>query len=186
MTLSAALGCADGRPGAVSNAEVEAALAEARGASDALGRELASKLFAERAEGGPTPAVRVCSEVAPAIAAAASREGRTVRRVSLRARNPGDEPDSWERPRLEALARSQSEGRLPDELHEVVESADGVRLRYLKPILVAEPCLACHGDPARLDPEVVAILAERYPEDRATGYAVGDLRGAFSVSVALR
>lgn len=32
---------------------------------------------------------------------------------------------------------------------------------------------------------VTAALRERYPADRATGYRVGDLRGAFSVRVPL-
>jgi hypothetical protein len=31
--------------------------------------------------------------------------------------------------------------------------------------------------------EVAALIRERYPQDRATGYAEGDLRGAVSVSV---
>ena len=40
-------------------------------------------------------------------------------------------------------------------------------------------CLTCHG--AALSPDVEAALAESYPEDHATGYSAGDLRGAFVV-----
>jgi hypothetical protein len=43
-------------------------------------------------------------------------------------------------------------------------------------------CLACHGQVSSLDPAVRAVLAERYPADRATGYRAGDLRGAVSVT----
>jgi hypothetical protein len=32
-------------------------------------------------------------------------------------------------------------------------------------------------------PDVRSLLAERYPEDRATGYAAGDFRGMVSVRV---
>lgn len=36
-------------------------------------------------------------------------------------------------------------------------------------------CLTCHG--ADLAPDVQAAIAERYPDDRATGYRTGELRG---------
>ncbi|MBI3082695.1 MAG: DUF3365 domain-containing protein, partial [Gemmatimonadetes bacterium] len=75
---------------------------------------------------------------------------------------------------------------LPEEFVEVIRAPDGTyELQYLRPILVDRRCLACHGDPATFIPEVRAVLAQRYPEDRATGYAVGDLRGAVSVRVPL-
>jgi hypothetical protein len=51
--------------------------------------------------------------------------------------------------------------------------------------MVASPCLACHGDPEAIDPQVKRLLAERYPDDTAVGYKPGDLRGAVSVSVLL-
>ena len=38
---------------------------------------------------------------------------------------------------------------------------------------------ACHG--GTLDPEVTAKLKELYPQDAATGFKVGDLRGAFTI-----
>ena len=40
-------------------------------------------------------------------------------------------------------------------------------------------CLNCHGKD--IDREVVARIDALYPEDRARGYAVGDLRGVFWV-----
>jgi hypothetical protein len=35
-------------------------------------------------------------------------------------------------------------------------------------------CLTCHGS---VGSDVAAALRERYPDDRATGYALGDFRG---------
>ena len=66
---------------------------------------------------------------------------------------------------------------------EIVETADGA-LRLLRPIVVAAPCLTCHGAPANIDPEVRRLLAERYPNDQATGYRTGDFRGAVWVRIA--
>jgi hypothetical protein len=40
-------------------------------------------------------------------------------------------------------------------------------------------CLTCHG--ATLAPELAAAIARDYPADAATGFAQGQLRGAFSV-----
>jgi len=40
-------------------------------------------------------------------------------------------------------------------------------------------CLACHGD--NIAPEVTAAIRAHYPEDQATGFATGQLRGAFSI-----
>jgi hypothetical protein len=40
-------------------------------------------------------------------------------------------------------------------------------------------CVACHGK--FLAPDVAAIIEEAYPEDQATGFEVGDLRGVFWV-----
>jgi hypothetical protein len=51
--------------------------------------------------------------------------------------------------------------------------------RYLRRIRVEAACLACHG-PEDQRPEFVK---QRYPDDRAHGFAVGDLRGLYSVFI---
>jgi hypothetical protein len=54
----------------------------------------------------------------------------------------------------------------------------------MRPIRLTNPrCLNCHGKPENLAPEVKEMLAHLYPEDKAVGYELGDLRGAFSVHV---
>jgi hypothetical protein len=58
---------------------------------------------------------------------------------------------------------------------------DGVALRMARGIETEPACLACHG--SQIGPEVAAVLAEHYPRDRATGFAVGDLRGLLWVEV---
>ena len=63
---------------------------------------------------------------------------------------------------------------------EVVEAADGKTFRFMKAIPTAEVCLACHG--SDITPEVAAAIDERYPDDMARGYSLGDVRGAFSLS----
>lgn len=46
---------------------------------------------------------------------------------------------------------------------------------YAEPLVIQEFGLGCHG--SAITPDVEVALAEKYPTDKATGYAVGDLRG---------
>jgi hypothetical protein len=143
-----------------------------------LKRELKAGLEA----GGPVEAITVCNERAPAIAAEQSAAaGLGLRRTSLRLRNPANAPDAWERAVLEDFERRRARGEDPASLvrYEVVESGSLREFRLMKAIPTGQLCLACHG--ASIAPEVAARLDALYPEDRARGFAVGDLRGAFSV-----
>ncbi len=165
----------------------EAQLAVARTAADGLGARLRTLLTAELARGGPQGAVEACAAQAQeATFEEAARHGVALRRVSLQYRNPADAPDEFERAALERLAAGARQGSPPAEIAQVTAGPDGgSELRYLRPIVLAAPCLSCHGKVAELAPGVAAILAERYPGDLATGYSAGDLRGAVSVRVAL-
>jgi hypothetical protein len=163
----------------------EEALEKARQAADALTGELVATLGRELGAGGPVGAVEVCSEMAPEIAAAHSGNGVTVRRVTLKVRNPDDTPDEYERGVLLDLEVRHADGSLPKEVAEVVTDDTGSRLRYLRPLVVKSPCLSCHGDVESMEPELKSILEERYPDDQAVGYEEGDLRGAVSVTVDL-
>jgi hypothetical protein len=163
--------------------EVESALARARSSADELGQRLMAALGQQLQNTGPAAAITVCSEIAPAAASEISREGLEIRRTSVRFRNPENAPDDWELAWLERFEKNLADGELPAEVHELDEA--GGELRYLRPIIVGTGCLLCHGDRDQMDDELEAQLAERYPEDLATGYALGDLRGAFSVRVQL-
>jgi hypothetical protein len=146
---------------------------------------LKGELEAAMKAGGPTKAVSVCQDRAPAIAAdIATRSGWEVGRVSLKTRNPQlDTPDAWERQVLTRFGQRQAAGESVDTMAfaELVQVDDGTKqFRFMKAIPTGEPCLACHG--STITPEVAAALDQAYPEDQARGYAVGDVRGAVSLS----
>ncbi len=171
---------------APSNPGADASLAEARRLAGELTKTIRELLMKELKEGRFEGALRACSESAQQVTAAwQERTGAKGRRVSLRLRNPENAPDAYERAVLEELDQLNAEGRLPEEHHRVVEGADGPVLRYLKPMIANQLCLKCHGPVEQLAPEIRSLLAERYPEDRATGHAVGDVRGAVSVIVSV-
>ncbi|MGE0552136.1 MAG: DUF3365 domain-containing protein [Gemmatimonadales bacterium] len=158
------------------------AIAAARQAAASLGGDLLGMLTRALQEGGPDRAIAFCADSAQARSARHQAEGVQVRRVGTRVRNPANAPDSVERAVLAAFAASLAGGTPPGDTAFVATGADGApELRYLRPVLVAEPCLACHGDPAAMSSRVREVLASRYPADEAVGYQVGELRGAVSV-----
>ena len=51
--------------------------------------------------------------------------------------------------------------------------------RYMKAIPTDDVCLMCHG--RQLPEDLSAELEKLYPNDKATGFSKGDIRGAFTV-----
>jgi hypothetical protein len=132
------------------------------------------------ADGGPTHAIEVCASEAPKIADALSAEsGWSVRRVSLRARNASRAtPDQWERRALEEFDRRHAAGAAAQTIQ--VSATSGDRYRYMQAQGTEGVCLVCHG--ASPAPAVENVLQKYYPDDQATGYKMGQVRGAISLS----
>lgn len=190
--LLLALGCAreerpPGVPEPVSLRTAEEALEVARHSAEKLTEEIRRLLMSELEKGGFEGAVRVCSEEAPRLSREFAREWEVeVRRVSLRPRSPAAVPDALERELLEEMDRAAPEGRLHAEYHRIVETQERRSLRYLKPLVTAPLCITCHGPLETIPEPVRAVLSERYPQDRATGYRPGQVRGAVSVTIPVR
>jgi hypothetical protein len=179
--------CRDMRPSSAVTVPPDSAdLAVAREVAMALGGDLMSMLTSELARGGPAAAIAVCADSAQERTRRHQQAGVMVRRVGTRLRNPANAPDSVERLVLARFAATIAEGGAPTDTAFVVgTSAGGNELRFLRPVRVQELCLGCHGPADQLGPEVRQVIVARYPEDQATGYAVGELRGAVSVRLAL-
>ncbi len=120
---------------------------------------------------GPAAAIQVCRVNAPGIADALSVEGVRMGRSSHKLRNPDNTAPDWVSPIMESYLDDAS-SREP----RVVELADD-RWGYVEPIRVQPLCLTCHG--SELAPEVAGQISDLYPEDQATGFEAGDLRGVF-------
>jgi hypothetical protein len=135
-------------------------------------RELQQALQ-EGLEQGPEEAIAACRLRAPEIATALSREDVRVGRASHRLRNPANAAPEWVRPVLEGYL-SEASDRAP----RTVALAEG-RRGYVEPILAQPLCLTCHGD--AIAPALASRIEQLYPQDRAVGFQVGDLRGVFWV-----
>lgn len=145
-----------------------------------FGSILQSELKHGLSEGGPVGAISVCRDKAPQIASDLSRRsGAKIRRTSLRHRNPANAPEPWESEVLRQY-ESTSSTTASTSPPEYFAKADDGSARYMTVIRMGPVCMACHGD--SLAPEIAAKINADYPHDRARGYAVGEVRGAFSVS----
>jgi hypothetical protein len=153
-----------------------------------LGQELKGELVKALEQGGPVAAIGVCRDRAPAIAARLSEaSGARVSRTALRVRNPANAPDEVQRAVLGQFAEQlaavppgvpAAAGGPPEAVFEI-KGPGGIERRYLRAIPTEALCLTCHGP--SLAPELAAVIARDYPQDAATGFAQGELRGAFSV-----
>ena len=65
----------------------------------------------------------------------------------------------------------------------IVEQNGQTVYRYMQAIPTAQMCLNCHG--SELSGPVKESLQALYPQDQATGFRAGDLRGAFSLQKSL-
>lgn len=147
---------------------------------------LKGELQAAMKDGGPSNAISVCSVRAPQIASElSSPDGWSVGRTSHRTRNPDNVPDDWEAKVLDEFRQRAMAGEDLERMEkaELVKSDEGQLYRYMKAIPVGKVCLTCHG--SNVAPEVKAQIKANYPEDQATGFELGGLRGAFTITKAV-
>jgi len=158
-------------------------LKQSRNLSLSMLKELGAKLQSAMADGGAINAIGVCNLQAPAIANRLSTENQVmVSRVGTRARNPVmGVPNDWQAKALAQFEAGLARGDKPADMEFseiVVKPQGGKELHFAKPIVLQSACLACHGNPEQISPEVKSKLSELYPNDKAINYQAGQLRGA--------
>ena len=129
-------------------------------------------------------AVSICRKTAPKLAARYSLpSGVQVGRTSERWRNPKNRPDRWEQEGLAILEkrRLQGETLAGMEYWQEVEVEGKRSFRYLRAIPTGSLCLRCHGENIRSS--LRKDLLKKYPEDQAVGFRLGELRGAFTITL---
>ena len=147
-------------------------------------KELKGILVEQIQSGGVVQAVSVCSDTAQLLTNEFGVErGVFIKRVSMKNRNENNYPDDFEKRILNRfeLLKQNNEINNETEYAQIITEGDYKYLRYLKPIFVQAECLNCHGNQTDMMPEVNNLIAQEYPQDKATGYKVGDLRGAVSI-----
>ena len=159
-----------------------AALEEARKATTELVAGTRGEPVKAIEASGPRRAIVVCRDTVPEIASAVScKYGARVTRISLTPRNPAPGwGDAWEQKvMLEFDERVGRGEKAESPAHaEVTTEPSGRVLRRMKALPMASACLHCHGPAEQISESIRQQLARDYPHDRATGVALGKVRGA--------
>ena len=143
---------------------------------NALRTEL-MKAMGQKGIGG---AIEFCNiEALPLTDSLSKAFDATIRRTSLKWRNPKNKPTDEERVILEEFESLFKSGTTIK--HSIINLSD-TEVLYVRPIYAQGLCQNCHGTPgSTLSPDNHAIIKKLYPEDKATDYQSGDLRGMWSI-----
>jgi len=147
--------------------------------TDTVGATLKGNLVAAMQDGGPVNAMQFCNMEAMTLTEVYSASYNTdVKRVSDKNRNPKNAASPKELAVLDDFKRMLEAGEPLSP--KVVIDTEGKK-NYYAPIFTGGVCLTCHGNPKNMQPELVSAIDSLYPNDKAKGYAVDELRGIWSV-----
>lgn len=119
----------------------------------------------------PVAALDICRIKAPEIASLVSSNGIRVGRSSHKLRNQANLAPAWVNPVIQDYLDT------PDDRSPRIVTLDDGSNGYIEAIILQPLCTVCHGE--NISQPVLDVLAEYYPGDQATGFAVGELRGVF-------
>lgn len=165
-----------------------AALQNSREAAKKLLTTMRILLSQQLTAGGAVRAIDVCADSAQVVGERLQDQlGVSIRRVSLKWRNPKNIPDAFESAELKRFAELKKAKALSDtsEFFQIVSEKDGRTFRYMRPIIIGDMCLSCHGSREKMKDLIYSSIQQRYPNDKAVDYKAGELRGAVSVKIPL-
>jgi hypothetical protein len=158
---------------------------ESRKAADQLLQTIRGELLRAMETSGPLRAMIVCKYSVPEITSNMSRStGWKVTRVALKPRNPAlASADAWEQRGLLSFEQRAARGDKAETLEqaEIVSEPTGRYFRYMRALTVLPLCLNCHGPTDAVSDATRMQLAAEYPKDVATGYKLGQVRGAVTI-----
>ncbi len=132
-------------------------------------------------EGGLPAVVNFCHDNALKLTDSMSRVYNVkIKRSSHKLRNPHNAPDSLEKEILDNYFAKKQQG---DKLSPIVKKDTTGKIHFYAPIIIKKDCLKCHGEPGKDIPEpIYKLIKEKYPQDQATGFKIGDLRGIWDIT----
>lgn len=97
-----------------------------------------------------------------------------IQRLSNKNRNPDNA--------IRMLDDSLAWQKIKSSSSSFVEQNSSGEVVYYKPIKIGMPtCLKCHGSSADIETKTLALINEKYPDDKAVGYNQDDLRGMWKI-----
>lgn len=142
---------------------------------------LGGRLQNALAEGDVPYAIQYCNLAAmPIMDSLSQAHNVSIKRTSLKPRNSKNAPTVEERSTLELFEKQLQKGNKLTPITKPFGKSDQV---FYAPIFVNDLCLKCHGERGTtLSEENYAHILDKYPNDKAVDYKVGDLRGMWSIT----
>ncbi|NND94970.1 MAG: DUF3365 domain-containing protein [Flavobacteriales bacterium] len=141
---------------------------------------LGKNLMGQINKNGTASAVEFCNGKAIHLTdSMAMEQGVAIRRVSDKARNHLNQADEYQ---LGILSAMKSQLSNDESISPLIRETEISAIGYY-PIETNKMCLQCHGRSEDIEPVVMAKIKDLYPEDRALGYDVNELRGIWVVEM---
>jgi hypothetical protein len=142
-------------------------------------KELGKNLMGTIQKKGTLEAVKFCNKKAyPITDSLAVAQNALIKRVSDKPRNPENQANAKE---LEIIAQFKK-AIANQEAYQPVTEVENGEVKFYAPITTNSMCLQCHGPKKDIKPQVFKALANLYPEDKALGYDVNEVRGIWSIT----
>jgi len=165
------------------NPELQAVVKTGKSSAKLLLKTLGSNMKKNMKAGGPMQALDFCSQKAYTLTEKVNKElpkGVSVKRITMKVRNPANKPEADEAAVLEALTKLKSANVILPK--QIVQKVDKNTYKVYKPLVINKKvCLKCHGDVQ--NKKLKAEIEKRYPQDKAMHYKMGDLRGAIVTTI---
>lgn len=130
-------------------------------------------------KGGIDYAVEFCNiQAMPLTDSIADHLKVYIQRLSDKNRNP----DNAIQTQMDSIAWE----KMKSEKTDFTKQDKNGEVYYYKPILIAMPtCIKCHGGKNDISESTQKIINQKYPNDKAVGYQMGDLRGMWKIKLTM-
>ena len=142
---------------------------------------LGKNLFRAIKANGTVNAISFCNEKAYFLTDSVATDlGVKIKRVSDKNRNSNNKANSKELAYLNSVKELLSKGQ---KIEPQISKLENIVIGYY-PIIANQMCMKCHGNPdTEIEKETLSKIGSLYPEDKATGYLPGELRGVWVIEM---
>ena len=168
--------------------ELEKIVSHGKKSAGILMKTLKKELFAAMGKDGVAGAINICKNRALQITDSLAQVDPMIvdmKRTTNKYRNSENKPDDIDAQVLSNFESQIASGdKLPEFIIKKYQKDGKTYPRYYQPMKIQPLCISCHGDQTKMKKEIVSILAEAYPKDKAHGYEARDFRGLIRVTLA--
>lgn len=177
LTITALSACSNPKQQTISEEEKEALMLLGDSISMKMQNVLLQNVGKAIQKGGTDYAVEFCNvQAMPLTDSIADNLNVYIQRLSDKNRNPVNA--------LQTQMDSIAWRKMKSEKTDFTTQDKNGEVYYYKPILIGMPtCIKCHGGKNDIPVSTQKIIGQKYPNDKAVGYQMGDLRGMWKIKL---